>query len=102
LCRDFTDRIFFFKQAVEYINEYSSSLPESNSTPEEVAAGLTRLSEVFGFSSTLFEASERMSISPEDFCRDWSARDFWHMIRYHSWRADAQREYSKIMGDKIK
>ena len=92
-------RYFFFIQAITYINEYAASLPESNATPEEVAAGLTRLSEVFGFSATLFEAGERMSVNPQHFM-DWSAREFWHMIRYHSWKMDATREYSKIMAEK--
>jgi hypothetical protein len=90
---------FFFSQATTYINEYAASLPEGNATAEEVAAGLTRLSEVFGFSATLFEAGERMSVNPQHFM-EWSAREFWHMIRYHSWKMDATREYSKIMAEK--
>src|SRR6187455_2537649 len=97
--RGYSKRYFFFIQAITYINEYAASLPESNATPEEVAAGLTRLSEVFGFSATLFEAAERIGVDPDIFM-PWPARQFWHMIRYHSWKMDATREYSKIMAEK--
>jgi hypothetical protein len=102
LHRSNSNRCFFFIQAAQYLNEYSESLPEVKPTPEEVASGLTRISEVFGFSSTLFHEAERMSIPPEDFCNDWSAREFWHLVRLHAWESDAQREYSRIMGEKIK
>jgi hypothetical protein len=40
-----------------------------------------------------------MSVNPQHFM-EWSAREFWHMIRYHAWRMDATREYSKIMAEK--
>jgi hypothetical protein len=64
-----------------------------------VAAGLPRLSEEFGFSATLFRVSREMSMNPELFMT-WTAREFYHMVRFLAWEADHQREYSKIMGEK--
>lgn len=96
---DHSDRFFFFRQATEYINKYAESLPESKPTPEEDAAGLPRLSEVFGFSATLFETAERMSMDYYLFL-ERPAAEFYHLVRYQAWRADAQEEYRKIMGNK--
>jgi hypothetical protein len=38
-------------------------------------------------------------MNPETFM-GWSAREFYHLVRFLSWEADSQREYSKIMGEK--
>ena len=94
-------RYFFFIQAITYINEYAASLPESNATPEEVAAGLTRLSEVFGFSATLFSVAERMSISPETFLNNWTAKFFYDLVLYQAHRAHYEAEYQKLISAKI-
>lgn len=91
---------FFFVQTVTFTNDYASTLPESTPTPEEVASGLTRLSEVFGFPATLYRISREMSIDPKEFLKDWTAREFYHLVRFLSWESDSQREYSKIMGSK--
>lgn len=42
-----------------------------------------------------------MSVNPEVFMT-WTARDFYHMVRFHAWESQAEREYSKLMGNKIK
>jgi hypothetical protein len=38
-------------------------------------------------------------MNPETFM-EWSAREFYHLVRFLSWESDSQREYSKIMGEK--
>ena len=95
------DRRFFFRQALEFINEYNETLPEHTPTPEEVDSGLTGLSEDFGFSATLFDTSEAMSISPETFCHQWNVKEFYHLIRYRAWKAHAQNEYRKQVAAQI-
>lgn len=90
-------RSFFFIQANDYLTQYYNTLPDHTSTPEEDAAGLSGLSKDFGFAATLFDTSEAMSINPEVFCNDWSARDFHHLVRYRAWKSHVQNEYSKIM-----
>lgn len=43
-----------------------------------------------------------MSIDPEKFVHDWSAREFWHLVRFLSWESKAQRDYSEIIAAKHK
>lgn len=43
-----------------------------------------------------------MSIDPEKFCNDWTAQEFYHLVRFLSWESDAQRRYSDIMAAKNK
>jgi len=40
-----------------------------------------------------------MSMNPETFM-EWSAREFYHLVRYHAWKGYYEREYSKIMSAK--
>jgi hypothetical protein len=91
--------VFFFIQATEYIKAYNESLPEFTPTPEEVDSGLTRLSEDFGFTATLYRTAREMNMKPEELIH-WSAREFYHLVRYLAWEGHAQREYSEIMAAK--
>jgi hypothetical protein len=88
---------FFFVQAIEYITTFNDSLPDSSSTPEEVNSGLTRLSEDFGFFATLTQITGGVPSEMEKVCNDWSAREFYHLVRYRSFESQAQRRYAELM-----
>jgi hypothetical protein len=40
-----------------------------------------------------------MSVNPETFMQ-WTAREFYHLVRFHAWRSSGENEYRKIMGAK--
>lgn len=43
-----------------------------------------------------------MSLDPEVLVRDWNVREFYHLVRYLSWEAKAQRDYQEIMAAKAR
>jgi hypothetical protein len=93
-------RCFFFIQAVAFIEKYNNAFPENNPTPEEVESGLTRLSEDFGFVSTLYTVSREMTINPKELEYEWPAKDFYDLQLYLAWEAKAKRDYHEIMSKK--
>ena len=43
-----------------------------------------------------------MSIAPDKFLDDWSAQEFYHLVRFLSWEGKAQKDYSEIIAAKLK
>jgi len=43
-----------------------------------------------------------MSINPSEFVHEWSAREFYHLIRFLSWESKTQRDYQDLMAAKMK
>lgn len=95
-------RCFFFIQASKFITAYNEGLPDVYPTNEEIEAGLHYLSEDFPVTATLFRISREMSIAPEVFMNDWSAREYYHLVNFLSWESKYQRDYQDIISRKNK
>ena len=100
MCGGHGYRRFFFISAAEYITTYNESLPDPDPSPEEVNSGLTRLSEDFGFFATLVNITGGSPSEMEKVCQDWSASEFYHLVRYRSFESHALKEYQKLVAAK--
>jgi len=93
-------RGFFFISAAEYITAFNESLPDADPSVEEVNSGLTRLSEDFGFFATLTNITGGVPTEMERVCQEWSAREFYHLVRYRSFESHAMKEYQRLISMK--
>ena len=91
---------FFFISAAEYITTFQESLPDPDPSVEEVNSGLTRLSEDFGFYATLVNITGGVATEMERVCQEWSAREFYHLVRYRSFESHALKEYQRLIANK--
>ena len=89
-------RIFFSRQILEYAHGVFNSLPESEYTTEEEAAGFRQINETFGFYGTL-DSVARYVNQPDKEVLKWSADEFYNKLKLISWRSHTQKKYQEIM-----
>lgn len=92
---------FFYGQVRRFKAWLADELPVSEYSPDEEAAGFRRISETFGFYSTLDKIARYLGCSDQQALR-LSVNEFYTKVRYLAHLAKAQKEYNDILNAKSK
>ena len=92
-------RIFFSGKVLEFVKRLNDELPPSEYTYEEEASGFQRLNKAFGFYGTLDFIARYVNQTDKEVLK-WNVNEFYTKLKFLSWKAHAQKEYSRLMQEK--